>query len=459
MRNSTVAIAIWGAMAASSATTVWAASADDVKALLEQGKPVEAYQLGHDSPEQFGNPLFDFYYGIACLDSAHSGEGILALERYLLNFPDNRSARFQLARGYFILGEDQRSKDEFTALLPTASGDEKSAIERYLDAIRARESRYLPTATAYVEAGIGFDDNINAGVNGGSAVAIPGLGAFTIASNGVSAKESDSFTSIAAGGQMTYPVAPGVALFGAVAGDIKQYMTANNDQFDQMSYGGAGGVSYLKGKDLYKLSLGVSQLEVDRQNYVQTTSLNGEWNHQLDDLNRLTFGAQYAELSYDDTYVYLTKNKVGGKVLNTSSTRSSDLYTVSGTWTRAFALPYQPVASLGVNYGEERNQKGFDNLSRDIWGVKAAVSLTPAPKWGFSAGVTYQESRYKAPFAGATTPAREDNGWIVDAVLSYFYSRELSFRVEAQVSSQDSNIPLFQYDRNVVAFKARYEFK
>ncbi|HEX5393886.1 MAG TPA: hypothetical protein VFW68_11410 [Rhodocyclaceae bacterium] len=451
-----MAIAVWGVLAAS---PLVAAPADDMKALLEQGKAVEAYQVGHDASEQMGNPLFDFYFGIASLDSGHSGEGVLALERYLLNYPDNRSAHFQLARGYFILGEDQRAKDEFSALQPTASGEEKSAIERYLDAIRARESRYLPTSSAYVEAGFGFDDNINAGINGGSAVSIPGLGAFTIASNGVSAKESDSYSTSAVGGQMTYPVAPGVALFGAVAGDVKQYMKTNNDQFDQLSYGGAGGISYLKGKNLYKLTLGLSQLEVDRQNYVQTTSLNGEWHHQLDDFNRFTLGGQYAQLDYDDTFVYLTKNKVGGKVLNTSSGRSSELYTISGTWTRAFALPYQPLASLTANYGEERNQKGFDNLSRDIWGLKAALSLTPAPKWGLSAGLAYQESQYKAAFAGSGTPSRSDDGWIADAVLSYFYSRELTFRMEAQISSQNSNIPLFQYDRNVLAFKVRYDFK
>ena len=36
----------------------------------------------------------------------HPGEGALAIERYLLNFPDNPSARLQLARGYFGMGDD-----------------------------------------------------------------------------------------------------------------------------------------------------------------------------------------------------------------------------------------------------------------------------------------------------------------------------------------------------------------
>lgn len=437
----------------------WAAPVDEVKLLLEQNKPAEAYQLGRGFSDQLGNPLFDFYYGIASLDSGHAGEGVLALERYLLNFPDNRSARFQLARGYFILGEDQRAKDEFQGLQPMAVGEENIAIERYLDAIRSRESRYLPTSSAYVELGIGFDDNINAGVNGGSAVAIPGLGIFTIASNGVGAKESDSYSLAAAGGQITYPVAPGVALFGAAAADIKQYMKGSNDQFDQFSYGALGGVSYLKGQNLYKFALGVSQLEVDKQNYVQTTSLNGEWHYQYDEANRFTLGAQYAQLGYDDTYVFLTKNKVGGKFFNRSSNRTSDLYGISGTWARAFALPYQPLLTASINYGEERNQKSIDNLSRDMWGGRVGLNLTPAPQWGVALGVAYQESQYQAAFAGEGTPSRKDESWVGDASLSYFHSRALTLKLEAQVSNQHSNIPIFTYDRNVLNFKARYEFK
>ena len=90
-----------------------AAPADDIKSLLEQGKPAEAYALGRNTPEALGDPAFDFYFGIAATDSGHAGEGVLALERYMLNFPDNANARLELARAYFTLGEDARAREEF----------------------------------------------------------------------------------------------------------------------------------------------------------------------------------------------------------------------------------------------------------------------------------------------------------------------------------------------------------
>ena len=64
---------------------------------------------------------------------------MLALERYLLHFPANRSAAFQLARGHFILGEDQRAREEFSALASGASGADLDNINQFLDAIKARE--------------------------------------------------------------------------------------------------------------------------------------------------------------------------------------------------------------------------------------------------------------------------------------------------------------------------------
>ena len=70
-----------------------AAIPDDVKTMLEQGKPKEAYELGKQHPELLGDPVFDFYYGVAAIDSGNAGEGVLALERYVINFPENASAR------------------------------------------------------------------------------------------------------------------------------------------------------------------------------------------------------------------------------------------------------------------------------------------------------------------------------------------------------------------------------
>lgn len=436
----------------------WAASADEIKSLLEQNKPQDAYRLGRASPEMLGDPFFDFFYGIAAIEAGHAGEGVLAFERYVLLYPDNGDARFQLARGYFILGEDQRARDEFETLLPGSAGDQKVAIERFLDAIRARESRYQPTAKAYVEAGVGADTNINAGLASGATPLIPGLGTLpAISPNSISARERDTFLTASAGAQGNYPVSPGVSLYAAGGIDARRHTDSLNDVFDQHSLGGNGGVSYLVGENLFKAGAFASQSWVDNQSYVLSYGLNGEWNHQFDQANRLTFGAQLARFEYDDMSIYLNKDKTGGRVLSVATHRNSDFAGVSGAWTHVIATPFQPVITVSANYGEDRNQRNRDDLSRDIYGARASFAMTPAERWGLSAGIGYQENRYRAAFTTGSEN-RHDTSWSLDGSLSYFYTKQFSIRAEVQALDQNSNIGLFQYKREVVAFKARYEF-
>ena len=435
----------------------WAAPADEIRSLLEQKKAEDAYQLGRASPELLGDSAFDFFYGIAAIDAGLPGEGVLALERYILVFPNNGDARFQLARGYFILGEDQRARDEFETLLPSSTGNQKIAIERYLDAIRTRESRYQPTAKAYVEAGLGVDTNINAGLSSGATPQIPGLGTLpAVSSNSISAREQDTFLAASAGVQGTYPVSPGVSLYGAGGVDVRRHLGSNNDIFDQRSLGATGGVSYLKERNLYKAGAFLSQSWVDNQSYVLSYGLNGEWNHQLDQFNRLTLGAQLARFDYDDMYIYLTKDKAGGPVLSQATVRNSDFIGVSGAWAHALAMPYQPVITVSANYGEERNQRNRADLSRDIVGARASFAMTPAERWGVSAGIGYQESKHRDIFTTGSV-RRYDTTWSLDGSVSYFYTKQFSVRGEAQILDQGSNIGLFRYGREVVSVKARYE--
>ncbi|MDD2914920.1 MAG: surface lipoprotein assembly modifier [Gallionella sp.] len=436
----------------------WAASANEIRSLLEQNKPQDAYQLGRASPHMLGDPAFDFFYGIAAIDAGHAGEGVLALERYILSYPDNSDARFQLARGYFILGEDQRARDEFETLLPNSAGEQKVAVERYLDAIRTRESRYQPTAKAYMEAGLGVDTNINAGLGSGATPLIPGLGTLpAISPNSVSARERDTFLTASAGVQGNYPVSPGVSLYAAGGIDARRHLGNNNDVFDQHSLGGAGGVSYLREKNLFKAGAFISQSWVDNQSYVLSYGLNGEWNYQFDQSNRLALGAQMVRFEYDDMYVYLNKDKTGGLVLSTATHRNSDFVGVSGSWTHAIATPFQPVITLSVNYGEDRNQRNRDDLSRDIYGARASFAMTPAERWGVSAGIGYQENRHHAVFTTGSEN-RHDTSWSLDGSLSYFYTKQFSVRTEVQILDQISNVGLFRYNREVVSVKARYEF-
>ncbi|HEY6281989.1 MAG TPA: surface lipoprotein assembly modifier [Burkholderiales bacterium] len=411
--------------------------------MLEQGKSKEAYELGKQHPELLGDPVFDFYYGVAAIDAGNAGEGVLALERYVINFPENTSARLELARGYYVLGEDARAREEFSAVLKTDPPEAvKFNIQRYLDAIRSRESFYKTSGVAFFEAGFGYDSNVNAGVSNAN-ITINGVPA-TVVSAGV--KEHSRFEYVAAGGQLSQPVAPGVAVFGG--GSYSAKFDNQASDFNQRNLNTNAGITYLKNKNLYRLSGFYSRIDVDNDLFLQAPGTTAEWFYQYDELQTFNTYAQYANLKYAENTVTTAGN----------SQRDSNLYSGGLGYRKAFIAKWQPLFSLGASYSRENNTAGRDDLSRDIYSGSITFGVTPFPKWAVSIGGSYQRSLYRAPDAFLLT-TRTDSYFTGNAAISYAITPRLSAWVENLYSKNNSNIELYTYSREVAAFKLRYDFK
>jgi len=437
-------------------TCAHAAVTEDIKALIEQGKPKEAYDLGKQSPQMLGDGAFDFFFGIAAIDGGAPGEGVLALERFLLQFPDNRSARFHIARGYYVLGEDQRAHGEFSDLLAEADEGEKIVIGKFLDAIRARESRYLPTAAFFLEAGAGYDSNINAGVRPGSVAGLPG---FNVTASGVSAKEGDWFRTLAAGAQGTLPVAPGVMLYGGAQANGRWHGSSSNDIFDQSGGQLQGGVTVLDGRNLYRAGVDYTLLNVNGSQYLQVPSLVGEWVRQFDQFNRFAVGAQFSQLRYENHDIFLNKEKTL-KGPSGAAQRDSDFSTLYASWTHTLAHAWNPVFTLTASLGNEHNVKNRAEYSRDVLGLRGQVSVQPMPKWSFGGALTYQNSTFKDYFGGTSSfPKRKDDYFALELSALYAIDRNWSIRAEATFVDQKSNVGLYEYNRNLAGLKLRYDFK
>lgn len=416
-----------------------AAPADDIKALLERGDARAAYEQAKKHPDQLGDPAFDFYFGVAAINAGHAGEGVLALERYLLNFPGNMDARLELARGYFVLGEDARAREEFEAvgrLKPPPVV--QSGIDRFLDAIRSRESRFRTSANLFLEIGLGYDSNINGGV-GSANIVLPAFGLVTVTQAGV--EQSDTFTHLAAGGQVNHPVAPGVAIYGGLGVESKLHHGSFESQFDLLTLAATGGVTVLRENDLYRLGALYTTLDVDKEDFRDITGATAEWQRQLDEFQLLNVALQYGNLDYKGT----------------NDVRDSHLYQIAFGYRRAFVRTWQPLLNVNLFLGQEDNQRERDDLSRNLYGFRASLSGSPAPKWAASAGAFYQLSDYRDPDPqlGVT---RRDSYYGLDLTIGYALLRNLSLRAEFLVSRNDSNIALFEYDRNLIALKLRYDF-
>jgi hypothetical protein len=315
----------------------------------------------------------------------------------------------------------------------------QATIERFMDSIRAQETRYATTATGYVEIGGGYDSNVNSGV-GNPVISVPTLGTVQLTQAGV--KSGSSFLHLGAGGSMSHPVAPGVALLGGASAEFKLNAGSFDKQFDLGALAAYGGVSVIKDKDLYRATFSLSTLEVDHNRFRDTASVGGEWHRQVDEFNTGSVFLQYARLQYPSSPV-----------------RDADFYGAGIGWRRAYVAPMQPVFQVQALLGQEKNDATpvRDDLSRDLYTLRGGLALTPAARWGLSAGLSYTRSRFKEADP-LFLVKRDDDYYGFDAGVSYRITKKLTLRGDYLHSDNRSNIELYKYTRDLMTFRARYEF-
>ena len=412
---------------------------EEIRALLDQGRAAAAFELARRFPERLGDPSFDLLYGIAAINAGRPGEGVLALERVLLLDPRNEDARLALARGYFLLGDNARAREEFEAALsrdPPAQA--ARAIREHLEALRSREALRRPGFSAYAEAGGGYDSNPRAGVDD-PFIILPVLGEVTIPEGGVRA--GDSAWQVAAGMRASLPVARRTLLF--VAAHAERLRYAEQRDFDQDFFAGSSGFMSRWRDIAWRVGASRAYQRLGGAPYRQTYGAFADAALPVGERGALSLALQAGRFEY----------------AGVNEVRDSDFAAIVAGWRHALASPWRPQLEVAVNAGRERNENpDRHDLSRDTAGARVAVALLPFEAWTLSLGASYQYSRYLEPDVVLQT-RREDRYLSADLVLSWQMLRELSVRAELTAAKNESNLQLYEYRRHGAVVKGRYEFR
>lgn len=416
--------------------------ADDLiermRELVRQGKAAIAYELARDEPqEREGDPRFDFYYGMAAIDSGHVNEGIFALQRVLFRHPGNDRARLELARGYYLLGEDARARKEFQTVLRHEPPERVEAnIRKFLDAIRLREARYQTTASAYAEVGAGYDDNVNGGPADANFFS-PLLGQGILDNEAV--QQGDAFSTVSVGGQVNHPIRPGVSIYGGLSGDWKNHQSEG--AFDTASYNGRTGVRWGSGKNRYDLGVLAQQYAVGHEVYRNLTGINARWTAR-ERSGRISLAASYANLDYPD-----------------QEPRDSDQLTMTVSATRNFSGTFRPVW-FGSAFGgrEQADDDTFDHLaSRSFVGLRTGAQFALERDVSLRVTLLGQTNNYKGTNL-VFMERREDDFYSASAELTWLLDRHWSVKGDVSTACNDSNISIYQYDRARGSVAIRYEY-
>lgn len=410
--------------------------ADTIRALVEAGRSFEAWPLC-EAADRVAEPQLDLWCGIAAVDLGRAPEGVVALERYVLRHPADARGRLELARAYFDAGDDIGARRAFDAVLATDPPPAvRTSIGRYLEAIDAREAQIRPGVRGWIELGGGYDSNVNAGVQQAS-ITLPVLGSVTVADFGV--EQEAGFGWLAGKVDVHYPVAPGVTLYGGLAGSGQ--FNAGASEFDIAQGAALLGASWQRGAHTIYGTYAHGELLVGGDRYRYSDGLAVEWRYLANELVTGSITPQYARIAFPGV----------------NEARGSDFYALSLAARRVWRSLWQPVLNLSAVGAREDNRYDLDYLSRDVYGATADLTLSPRPAWALNGAFTFQRSDYRAPMPLLGLD-RVDDYYGASLAALYFFTRSLTGRIEAQFTRNDSNIALYQYDRLVVGAKLRYDF-
>ena len=413
--------------------------------LILTGDSVAAYSLLNPKlNEMAGQPDFDYLYGLAALDTNHPSEAVFAFERVLDVNPEHVDARAELAKAYYLLGENIAARNEFRIVKESSIPEGiQTAVDRYLSAIEAGFKSNRTQADFYLNGGFGYDSNINSATDD-STVTVPALGDLVLNLSRQSREIHSGFISFGGGFRVSTPIRPDLKFFWGA--DVNKRNTPKDTDFSTRIANGSFGFQYLRGKNQFHLAAQVQKFDINiSESLIQENSnrtLSGgvlEWQHTLNDRNQFTAFSQWTMFRYDGQPIR-DVNQISGGV----------------GWTHVMDKEGNPVIYAGVfggNDNELRNSR--KDIGRDFVGVRLGGQVAISSKNVIYSNISYQHSRY-----GANDPIflerRDDDFVSISLGVVHAFNKDLSIRPDLSYINNDSTIPINDYDRWLLSVNFRY---
>ncbi len=433
--------------------------------LNAEGRSAEAYNLAIQQLAQLeGEPAFDLHYGVAAVDTGRASEGAFALERVLMNQPTNDYARLELGRAYFALEEDDRAEREFNQVLASNPPQEVvQNVQPYLRAIDNRRSKRETTIVANVELGSGYDSNI---------LASPDTDTFFIPlladdATLASSELDDVFYQFKGDVGVNHPFLPGTSFFARANMSLRE----NDEGFRLLDpsdpssvvglgrifgYGASSGIRRERGAHNVSLSAEFNIMEIDKRGYRDSYGLRSSWRYAWSPLSSITFFGSANKFSHQDLPFKDSLMTMGGLTLQ-----------------HQILAPMRPLLSIGGVLGDE-NAKNDDlpgalaTADREIVGANASLALTPAPNWQLTLGYDISQNSYSGESLNALPSGsssgdvfvkRNDTQKTFRLGLAWLPMDNVLLKLDGSTGQTDSNIAIFDYDRNQLIFSVRYTYR
>lgn len=416
--------------------SAFADAIQDIQKLNDNGSYSEAYDLAQTLLDQYeGDPGFDLQYGVAAIENGKVSEGVFALERVLFLDPKNALAKLELARGYFLLGQFEKSKSLFNKVKSSNPPPAVLArIEQFLSQIDKKTTVPPTKFSGFAELWAGHDSNINSGPGGQTNVV-------TLSDNALG--RGDQYNQVRINGSIDHSYSPTNSLRFSANADLRYYHTEPEQDYKNLT---------LTGSHLWKLEnqqfhIGgtVQHYQLNLEDYRTLLGFNGSWSKQLSNRSVLKSFASLNNLTYD---------QLSWKDSTQITAGVNYLYAGKGNW--------QPLYFLGAFVGDESPKvEGIlanGQVDRIFFGGNAGIQFTPFSDLRITPAITYQGSRFQGE-DWIYNKKRDDDFITFNLNMEWAFHPAWALLANYSFTDVSSNIELYEYDRQQVMFGLRYSFQ
>lgn len=404
--------------------------------LIAAGEFQQAFDLGSANLNEFeGVPQFDFFYGLAALESGNPNESVFALERVAATATDallRDRARLELARAYFVTNNLTASENLFNMVLASnPPANVQQNIEAFLQLITARRDSQSATFNWSIASDIGSDTNVNSATSNGL-IDTPLIGEIELDPSGQ--ETDDTFYNTMGTMSYRYPLNRNQTITASL--NLNHLDNLETDQFDIDSL--RGEIGYQWGSDVNRFthSVAINKVNLDQNGFQEALALNSSWQHVGNNGWYQTVAASYSEIRYD------TNN--GGEL---NALRDVNQFLITGGITKIIG-PYTHSANL--YYADESAESSLaagEHNGRDFTGAAYSLLYRLNAQHTPYIRASIQEVEHDSEHPVFFNSVRD--GQTESVTLGWFWQFQRNFMFTAQTSytNNDGNIPLFNYER------------
>jgi tetratricopeptide (TPR) repeat protein len=355
-------------------------------------------------------------------------EAIFALERAIAIAPENMEARLLLAKVYIELDERSDAKKQLALV-----ADSQSALSESARSL-LRELRYVRKlkTSGFVGVRFGYDTNINSGI-GNTSLFIPSFGG-TLELNDAAINE-EAFHMLYAGGNVDYQYTEELSFL------AKGFVSKSKDSFyDPESASLSFAVKQEKGLHEKQLSLSLSQF--DYSNY--------------DTIDNAVLGASYK--IFNNTKSQFQKFYIDVSNMNYDIQNSRDDVRTKLAYEYGSTISSSTFGTLEVALTRDVKKKSaFSQLDYNSVHLGGSVNHKFSDVFSLKTQLSYAEKDYVGNDVSFLI-RREDETISVSSQLTWLAAKSFYLRAGHRYIDNDSNITLYDFDKNIYYIESLYRF-